>query len=275
MSQTDVENLLARINELPMMPKTILALMDEFNQEEADIDRIAALIGADPVLAAKLLRLANSAFYHRSRNVSRIDDAVVFIGTHATRNLVLATGLAASIRFPAWFPKKDFWRYSLHTGVAARYFARCGRKDPETAFATGLIRAIGEPLTAAAMQDKIMEINTQTPFFEAQRLQQETQSLGFNYVDVTCALARQWNFPEELVDILAQSDTSNYASASPLGTAVAVGAWVVGQLEAGRELEREEHAGLLERLRKAGMPIESLDEMPPLAELSEGLEQMF
>jgi HD-like signal output (HDOD) protein len=275
MSDSDVSMLLDQISHLPVMPKAIRELMAEFDRPETDVDKVVKLVGADPVLAVKLLRLANSSYYARRGTVDRLHDAVVFIGMHATRNLVMSVGLAASVGFPPGFPKALFWRYSLHSAVAARFLAAGVKRDPAAAFALGLMRAIGEPLVASVRPAELRQLDGACPLFDEARLAAEERSLGFNFVDVSIALARLWHFPAQLLDALHQSlHLEPAAPMAPLGAAVSVGAWIAGEHEAGRRVDHGVPDKIGERLRMARIPEQLLDDMPPLPQLAQGLEAL-
>ena len=71
-----LEALFKQPQALPAVPKIVHELIDSFNSESVSIDDIAKKLAADPVLSARLLRLANSAYYHVSRSVGTVNDAL-------------------------------------------------------------------------------------------------------------------------------------------------------------------------------------------------------
>jgi len=274
MAIASAESLLDHVNNLPTMPKAMRDLMTEFEKAEVDVGRVTRLIGADPVLSVKLLRLANSAYYHRKGTVNRLQDAVVFVGTHATRNLVMSVGLAGSIRFPPQFPAQSFWRYSLHSAVASRYLAAQLRQDAETGFAVGLMRAIGEPLAAGVLGPEIAAVDQICPYYDESRTGAERDRLGFTYVDVTAALAERWHFPPPMVSALRDSQGYAQGKDSTLGQVVALGAWMAGEYEWKRNGSSELPQVVAARLQALGLSESALRDMPPLPTLSEGLETL-
>lgn len=272
MARTDVSHLLDRITNLPSVPRVIRELMAEFERPEPDVDQVVKLIGSDPVLSVKLLRLANSSFFGRRGSVGRLNDAVVFVGMHATRNLVMSVGLASSIRFPEDFPKKAFWRYSLHSAVAARHVATVSRQDPATSFALGLMRAVGEPLAATVNESKLQEIDAVCPFFDGERTRVERAHLGYSYVDVSAALAERWHFPAQMVAALRQSDRPDPDSdLARMGAAVGLGAWIAGEQESKGRLTVSSGAAC-DYIRTLSIREGMLKDMPPLQELAQGLD---
>jgi HD-like signal output (HDOD) protein len=274
MAIADAQSLLDHVNNLPTVPKAIRDLMVEFERPEADVGRVSRLVGADPVLSAKLLRLANSTFYHRARTVTRLQDAVVFVGTHATRNLVMSVGLSGAVRFPAQFPVQAFWRYSLHSAVAARHLAQATQADAETAFAVGLMRALGEPLAASVMQEEMTALDRLCPFYDEGRTGTERSRLGFTYVDVTAALAERWHFPQPMVAALRESQGAPEGPGAGLGQLVALGAWMAGEFEWRRSPPSQLPLVISARLRSLGLEDAVLHDMPSLPHMSEGLEAL-
>jgi HD-like signal output (HDOD) protein len=265
---------LDRIDDLPAMPAVTRDLMAEFDKPDVDIDRVTRLVNHDPVLTMKLLRLANSSFYARKGTVDRLQDAIVYIGTHATRNLVLSVGLAASVKFPEGFPQDVFWRYSLHSAVAARHIAACGRRDGSTAFTLGLMRAIGEPLVVSACGAQLREVDRGCAFYGSRRVDAERAALGFSYVDVTAEIAERWHFPESMVEAIRAS-SSESATAAPMAAIVGVGAWVAGEAEAGRGVAHGVPQVITEQMRSAKLSDDIFDSMPPVRELARGLETLL
>ena len=61
---------------LPTVPKVVQQLIQSFGRDDVSVDEIASKLAADPVLSAKTLRLANSAYFHVSRQISTVDDAL-------------------------------------------------------------------------------------------------------------------------------------------------------------------------------------------------------
>jgi len=90
---TPIHKLLKQPNALPSAPKVVRKLIETFDQEEVDMLKVAEYIEADPVLTAKLLKLANSAFFGLMRSVSDARGAINVLGLIKVRALVIAAAL--------------------------------------------------------------------------------------------------------------------------------------------------------------------------------------
>ena len=119
-----LEELLLHPNALPTVPKVVEELIASFEKPDVCLDEVARTLSLDPVLSAKLLRLANSAYYHVSRRIGNVEDAIRMLGFVTVRTLVISSGLVGGFKTVPGLDLKRFWRYSLHTAVAARYIAK-------------------------------------------------------------------------------------------------------------------------------------------------------
>ncbi len=109
---------------LPNVPEVMRELVQTFNEKEPDILLIAKKINKDPVISAKLLRLANSAKFGGSRQVATVNEAVVRLGVDVVRNMVLACGLTGSINAVPGIDLKHFWGKVFDVAELARRLAK-------------------------------------------------------------------------------------------------------------------------------------------------------
>ena len=92
------DELLAALRDLPPLPSVVLELVESLGHEELSATQYAAKISRDQALAAKILRLANSSFYGRGRQVRSVPEAITLLGLRTVRGAVTAAGLAGSFR---------------------------------------------------------------------------------------------------------------------------------------------------------------------------------
>lgn len=268
-------SLLSRIHAVPTMPKVVQGLIATFNAPEVDVAKIARLVNTDPLITAKVLRLANSAYYRRSRSVASISDAVVFLGLDALRMLVIGAGLAGSMPVPQSLGRNLYWRYCLHTAVAAKFFAmHCG-EDPETAFTAGLLHAIGEPLMVSNLSVELEGVNARTPFYDHDRARHERDAIGFAFSDLGGDLAESWCFPAAVVRaIRCAPEPLEHEEFSRLGACVYLGAHFAASHE--RKESVEQAASTLDArvVELAGIDLARAFDMPSVSVLAEGLEEL-
>lgn len=113
------------------------------------IDRIAAVVGVEPLVSAKLLHLANSVLYNPSgREIVSLDTAIVRLGIEAVRSTALAIAMNQLLRSRDMAVFSDLatglWQHSIHTASAAYVVARrLTRVKPEEAQIAGLVHDLG------------------------------------------------------------------------------------------------------------------------------------
>jgi len=148
---TTLERSLAeRRLELPSLPEVALKIRRALADESVSTSEVVRLLGADPALAARILRTANSAlFYRGSRPIVDLHTAVSQLGQRMVRNVALS--FAAQQVFIGYGSRQlrsfvsAIWQHSLHTAVLALMLARVRtRINPDEAFLAGLLHELGK-----------------------------------------------------------------------------------------------------------------------------------
>jgi HD-like signal output (HDOD) protein len=136
--------------ELPSLPEVALKIRRALADDNVSVSEIARLLGADPALAARILRVANSAmFYRGTRPITSLSAAVSQLGYKMVRNVALS--FAAQQVFIGYGSRSlrelvsEIWQHSVHTAVLAHMLARTRtRLNSDEAFLAGLLHEIGK-----------------------------------------------------------------------------------------------------------------------------------
>lgn len=191
-------SLLENETDLVSLPDVVIHLQEAIADPSSTADTIANIIGNDPGLTARLLKLANSPLYGFSGRIDTISRAVSLVGTESLYHLVLATCVVSTFRnIPAKLLDMDeFWIQSAYCGVVARLLAKEARVlHPERLFVAGLLHAIGSLLIYVKCPDEAREILLASQGRRELVPLLERDLLGFTYADVGAEIARQWNLP--------------------------------------------------------------------------------
>jgi HD-like signal output (HDOD) protein len=129
--------------ELPTIPRVVQHLIAALRDLEIDSRKIGEALSQDPVLSAKVLRLANSSFFGGQRSMASIDAAVAMIGMQALNRLIVACGVSSSFKDIPGLDLPTFWRDALVVATAANKLAPRLEADPEGAYVCGLLHATG------------------------------------------------------------------------------------------------------------------------------------
>ena len=271
-----IEALLHNPNALPTAPKVVEDLIGSFLYPNVSVDEIARKLSVDPVLSAKLLRLANSAYYHVSRSIGTVDDAVRMLGFATVRTLVISAGLVSGFKTVPGLDLKRFWRYSLNTAVCAKWIAKQADDNTELAFTIGMMHALGELVIHTGLPEEAEDLDKVTGIYEPGRSAAEIAAFGYDFGAVGAELALRWKFPDIFAaTIRAFADPARHGEWSRLPAIVHLAVWRAQAEE--NEMDAEEMAAALpaEVLRSIGLdPDQLLAEMPLLAELAAGLEDL-
>lgn len=195
----ELQNLLDQPRKMPTIPKVAQKLIESFSAENVSIDEIARQLAADPVLTAKLLRLANSAYFHVSRSISTVDDAVRMLGFVMVRNLVIGNGMVVAFHNVHGMNLNQFWRYNLYTACAARWLAGSADANTDEAFTVGMLHGIGQLQMHLAMAEEMAPVDKKMNVLAAGRADFEMQAFGFHNGDVAAELAKKWSFPPPII----------------------------------------------------------------------------
>jgi HD-like signal output (HDOD) protein len=139
---------IAHLSSLPILDSRLLKIVAE-PEVGAQYEQLDALLHADPALAARVLKVANSAFFGAPRAVDSIRRALEVLGTASVTGIAMAASLdgtvsqlgTAHLRF-----FRQLHQHSLIAAVAARQLTLRRRTEawtPEAAFVLGLVHDLG------------------------------------------------------------------------------------------------------------------------------------
>ncbi|WP_413457024.1 HDOD domain-containing protein [Herbaspirillum huttiense] len=274
----NLEALFQQQTALPSIPKVVQEVIESFNNESVSIEEIAKKLAADQVLSAKILRLANSSYYHVSRTIGTVDDAVLMLGFMTVRTLVVSTGMAGSFKKLPGVDLKLFWRYSLDTAIVAKWLAKLKqvKLNSDFAFTVGLMHAIGQLVMHAGMPEQALEVDKVAGPLDARRLDVERQSFGYDFADVGAELARRWRFPDEFAKVIKAFPQPLKGEFDPFAAVVHLAAWRARAEENKYSADELESTFPAEVAAKLGLGLSTFTEdMPPLAELGEGMQDLI
>jgi HD-like signal output (HDOD) protein len=226
MPTMELEALLNYPRALPAMPRAVTDLLVEMNREDPSPKRVSELIGRDPALTTRVLRLSNSAFFRVSRKIGSADEAVALLGMTHVRSLVMAAALGASFKNVPGVDLKQFWRYSLRAADIAKSLAGVLQQSQGNAFTAGLIHAIGVLVMHIAMPDRMVPVNINTPPLDLNRAAAERAAFGYTYAEVGAGMVEKWQFPKDMVSALAnQLSPFEGESYDPLAGVLHLASW--------------------------------------------------
>jgi len=202
------EDLLRRIDtvDFPSPPAVVLRLSQLLAREDVTGDDIAAAMALDATMAARVLRLANSAAVGGATPVESIPEAVLRVGVNGVRDVVFALAMVGAIR-PAHFDYRPYWRHSLAVAHTAQLLQtrslRLVTPFPET-YAAGLLHDIGMLLLDRALGLQYREVLDAARTSGRALVEVEHEMLGTNHGHAGGRILEMWKLPPLLADAARQ-----------------------------------------------------------------------
>lgn len=135
---------------LPSYPQVAIRLQKLLADEDSDADRLVRVLGAEPVLAARVTTMAGAAALNPSgRKITDLRTAIVLLGFDALRTTAAAFAMV-QIRQASQYqniekPMAALWRESVSRAAMAYVVARAtGKCRPDTAMLAGILSGIGK-----------------------------------------------------------------------------------------------------------------------------------
>jgi len=214
-----VDEVAARIAELPMLPASVSDVIAACEDPDVTVGQLSQRILHDQELTASILKLANSALYGLSRRVATVTEAVVLLGFATIKSLAISSHTYRMLNkaLPGYgLSRGEIWRHSIAVAMTARRLAVEIHLAPvEEAFVAGLLHDIGKTVLSTYMEiafDDVMTLvrEERIPFSEA-----EERLLGFDHAELGARVAQAWNFPPELVEAIRYHHQPRGATLKP------------------------------------------------------------
>lgn len=198
-------NLMAVINtveELPTLPKIyhqVMALIDA----DADFDKIVAVIENDPAMTAKVLQVANSAFF--KSGTASLKRASVFIGLMALKDIVAGSAVFQALGAPksGSYSIDSIWEHAVACNglVSEMYDIIHDEKIPEDVASVGLLHNVGLLIMLKYFPDDLVKITSlQKQHPELVLVELEKRVLGVDHAQLGAYLLNWWNMPLPLIE---------------------------------------------------------------------------
>jgi len=198
--KTHLKKITQTIINLPTLPTVVAKMVELIDDPKSSAPSLSRLVRTDQVLTARILRLANSAYYGFPNPISSINLAIVVLGFDTIKNLGLSVAVIS--RFTRASSEDElldytrFWEHSVGVAVASRMLARLHgfRAMEGEAFVAGLVHDIGKVILSqfqTARYSQAMRLVIQENISLAQA---EEKVFEVAHAEVGGWLAERWNF---------------------------------------------------------------------------------
>jgi HD-like signal output (HDOD) protein len=200
----DWREIVAWVGDLPPMPHVASRAISMVEDPDATANKLSDLLSSDTALAARVLKIANSAMFSRQREISTLNQAIMLIGFKSLKGIVVAAALRQINRSFGEL-EKLVWEHSMCTALCSTLICKTLKKSyVEEIFLLGLLHSLGQIVlmsnkeTSPAYQEVIDLISEKKiSFTEA-----EQEVYGFSHPLIGALVAKKWNFSSETCQII-------------------------------------------------------------------------
>jgi putative nucleotidyltransferase with HDIG domain len=239
-----VDVLIEQLERLPAQPSVAMRTVWVADQPQSSSKDLAAALTADPSLTARVLRLANSAYYGLSRRIADVAFAVTVVGFPTVRAMaaVHASGLFESGEDSV---PEGYWEHSVATASICTVLAPRVGVRPNQAFPLGLLHDLGSALLFRAAPERFEQVHAEARDGRPLRAA-EKAAFGLAHDEAAARVFSAWRFPESFIQAVADHHahpaTLNEAESLLLVAAESVASRLVKT--PGYEFEHGQSAGL-------------------------------
>lgn len=222
MPNQEARRLLAHLNWVPSPPRQYFEIAQEMASPTASLESIGELISADPPIAAKILQLANAAVLGLHLEVTRLAEAVAYLGFDVTRSLVLLAHTFAEFEklVPGQFSAETLWFHSASVARIAKEIASSAglpAEAEELSYSGGLLHDLGKIVLAANLPDVFSQATARARANNCQLHEAETELIGANHAEVGACLLGIWGLPPALVEAVGFHHNPSCAASTTFG----------------------------------------------------------
>jgi HD-like signal output (HDOD) protein/DNA-directed RNA polymerase subunit RPC12/RpoP len=198
---TDLKKkILQSVKDLPPMPKVLFKAREVMADPKSSFKDVAAIIETDQAIAARVLKVANSAYYGLSGMVNSIHQATVVLGQQTLEQVItmVASSSLLGKRLKGYNLNAGvLWKHSLAVALGSRMIAAKRAPALESdAFSVGLIHDAGKLALNEYLAQKKQDVRRFFQEHSPSYLLAEQHILGFDHTEIAENLCLKWKLPE-------------------------------------------------------------------------------
>lgn len=200
----DWREIVAWVGDLPPMPHVASRAISMVENPDTTAAEITELLSSDTALAARVLKIANSAMFSRQREITTLNQAIMIIGFKALKGVIVAATLR---QLNKSFGKLEqlIWENSMCSAMAATVLTkRLKKRYVEEIFLLGLLHSLGQIVllfqaqTSKQYKDVMKTIENE----HLDYAMAEQKILGFAHPLIGALVAKKWNFSAETCQVI-------------------------------------------------------------------------
>lgn len=203
-STIPIATLIEEVNasNISTIGSVVARIIAVINDPDATAKELVEIILTDPPLAANVLRLVNSAYCAPKNKIADIQQAVIFIGFEALKELALNQKVCEIFRRGVrvnGYSRERLWKHSVAVALFSKMiYRREFAERGENAYAVGLLHDLGIIIEDQFCNAALIQALDTASAKGISLMEAEQQITGYDHAHIGKALAEDWRLPEEI-----------------------------------------------------------------------------
>jgi len=205
LSDDSIRRTVGALGDLPSLPRTYQALTSALADPDTPVQKIARIVEQDVGISAKVLQLANSAFFGIAHAITNIQGAVSYLGMSTLKSLVLSVEIFQVFKPSSPLPGFSLEKLQHHARLTASIAARLPvpKHLADVALAGGMLHDVGKLILAWKLPERFKKLLAEAagerrPLHEVERVE-----YGFSHAEIGAYLLGLWGLPFTVVEAVA------------------------------------------------------------------------
>ena len=202
-----LEQIVNNIGQLPSMPDVAGKVVTMVSDPDVSFNKVSDEISKDQAITTNVLKLCNSAYFSRGKEISSIERAIVTLGLKEVKDIVIVAATKSLLDKEILgydLAKGELWKHGLAVAVLSKNIATIKNKKDiaDIAFTGGIIHDVGKTVLALYVQSTFKEIISKVEEKQITFQTAEKEIMGFDHQEIGEKILQKWGFPNILKDIV-------------------------------------------------------------------------
>lgn len=201
-SGKDWREIVAWVGDLPPMPQVAARAINKVEDPSTTANELTDILSKDTALAARVLKIANSAMFARQREITTLTQAVMIIGFKALKGIIVAATLRQLNKGTGKI-EQLVWENSTASAIAAHLIAKKLKKRYlDEVFLLGLLHSLGQIVLLSHLPNDYKIIIKNIKEKQCDFVSAEQEVLGYAHPLIGALVAKKWNFSADTCQII-------------------------------------------------------------------------
>jgi len=206
-----------QIDTLPTIPGILRKLLAVIENPKISLTEIGNFISNDPVLTTRVLKMVNSPIYGFPGRISSVQQALILLGLNVVRGLLLGVSVFEVMQKSM----VGLWEHSLGCAVTARILAKKKNlPEPEEISVSALLHDIGKVVLILRFKEEYERAVKEAESNDILIMEAEKEVFGITHAESGSWVAKKWNFPRSLVEVIEYHHKPSLSKTVPIHCAI-------------------------------------------------------